>query len=82
MIAVQFPPSHAPTAQSAARRFEDPVREEWQPDGTWTGLFDIPDERTGEFYSLVDEVSDGMARTEEIDSEEEISGHRMALYLF
>lgn len=82
VIAVQFPPSHAPTAQSAARSFADPVREEWQPDGTWTGLFDLPADREDAFYDLVEDVAEGSARTKEIDSEADIGGHRMALYLF
>jgi ribosome maturation protein Sdo1 len=82
MIAVQFPPRCAPRAQSEARRFADPIREEWQPDGTWTGLFDVTEDDAAEFRALVEEACDGHARVKEIESEDEIGGHRMALYLF
>ncbi len=82
MIVVQFPAASAPTAQAAARRMVAPVREEWQPDGTWTGLFDVPADRSDEFSALVEAAGGEGTRTREIDSEADIGGHRMALYAF
>lgn len=82
MIVVQFPAPTAPTAQAAARRFVDPIREEWQPDGTWTGLFDVPDDRREEFLALVEEKGGEGTRTREFEREADIGGHRMALYAF
>ena len=79
---MQFPAATAPTAQAAARRFSDPLREEWQPDGTWTGLFDVPADEAATFYDLVEAEGGEGTRTTEIDSEADIGGHRMALYAF
>lgn len=82
VFVVQFPADTAPVAQAKARRFEDPLREEWQPDGTWTGLFDIDDARRDAFLELVEEVGGEGTRTRELESEADIGGHRMALYAF
>lgn len=82
MIAVKCPVDHAPRAQAKLRAVSSPIREEWQQDGSWTGLFDLPDEEAESFYALVDEVTDGEAQVREIESEEDIPGFRMALYLF
>lgn len=82
MIVVQFPAATAPTAQAAARRFAKPLREEWQPDGTWTGLFDVPEEDTAAFYDLVEAEGGEGTRTTEVESAADIGGHRMALYAF
>lgn len=82
MLVVQFPAASAPTAQAAARRFSAPLREEWQPDGTWTGLFDVPDDRHDAFLELVEAEGGEGTRTREIQSAADIGGHRMALYAF
>ncbi|MFB6354656.1 MAG: hypothetical protein ABEJ92_11295 [Halobacteriales archaeon] len=82
MLVVQFPAETAPTAQAAARRLAAPVREEWQPDGTWTGLFDVDDETRDELLALVEAEGGDGARTREYDSEADIGGHRLALYAF
>lgn len=82
MFVVQFPAETAPTAPAAARRQVDPVREEWQPDGTWTGLFDVPAEEAAAFLELVETEGGEGTRWVEVDSEADIGGHRMALYAF
>lgn len=82
MIVVQFPAETAPTAQAAARRFARPIREEWQPDGTWTGLFDVADDESEAFYDLIEAEGGEGTRTTEVASEADIGGHRMALYAF
>lgn len=82
MIAVKFPVEYSPTGQAKLRKRWAPNREEWQQDGTWTGLFEVPVEETDTFYEIVDEASDGEAKTTEIESEDDIPGFRMALYLF
>lgn len=82
MFVVQFPTETAPTAQAAARRMVAPSREEWQPDGTWTGLFDVPDEEREAFLELVESEGGEGTRIREIDRESDIGGHRMALYAF
>lgn len=82
MFVVQFPTAAAPTAQAAARRLVPPKREEWQPDGTWTGLFDVPEDRRDEFLALVEAEGGEGTRVREIESEADIGGHRMALYAF
>lgn len=82
MLAVKCPVDHAPRAQAKLRAVESPIREEWQQDGSWTGLFDLPDEEVASFRELVEEVAGGDAQVKEIDSEDDIPGFRMALYLF
>lgn len=81
MLVVQFPEAVAPRGMARARRLHRPEREEWQADGTWTGLFDIGDDRQDGFLDEVERVSDGTVRIREIESEEEIINHRMA-FLF
>lgn len=81
MLIIQFPEPVAPRGMANARRFQAPVREEWQADGTWTGLFDIAADRRDDFLDVVEEASDGTVRVREIDSEDDIVNHRMA-FLF
>lgn len=82
MIVVRFSSEHAPTAQNEARKFKQPIREEWQPDGSWTGLFDIENDELDSFHDLIRSVGDEGTQVKEIDSEDEIEGHRMAFYVF
>lgn len=81
MFVVQFPEPIAPRGMAEARRVHPPEREEWQADGTWTGLFDLPPGRADAFLETVEAASDGTARVREIESEDEIVNHRMA-FLF
>jgi len=82
MFVVQFPAETAPTASAAARRRVSPIREEWQPDGTWTGLFDVSADEAAAFLALVDAEGGGRTRWVEVKDETAIGGHRMALYAF
>lgn len=83
MIAVKLDVDHAPRGQAELRRVSSPVREEWQQDGTWTGLFDLPAHvDADEFRDLAREVGGADVRITEIESEDDIPGFRMALYLF
>lgn len=83
MIAVKFDADHAPTGQIALRQHTSPIREEWQQDGTWTGLFDPPaDADIDEIRERATEVGGDEVQITEIDGEDDIPGFRMALYLF
>lgn len=83
MIAVRLDADHAPRGQAELRRVDSPLREEWQQDGTWTGLFDLPaDVDDEEFRSLARDVGGPDVQLTEIESEDDIPGFRMALYLF
>lgn len=83
MLAVKFDEDHAPRGQARLRQVSSPVREEWQQDGTWTGLFD-PSESVDaeELRALAREVGGEDVQMTKIESEDEIPGFRMALYLF
>lgn len=82
MLAVKLSPDHAPKGQAELRARVSPIREEWQQDGTWTALFDVGDDEIAELYEIAEAVSDGEAQTREIQSEDDIPGFRMSLYLF
>lgn len=82
MIAVKLPVKCSPTGQARLRTQWTPVCEEWQQDGTWVGLFDVPEADLDRFDDLANEVSDGEAETVTVESEEDVPGFRMALYLF
>lgn len=83
MIAVKLDEDHAPRGQGELRRVASPVREEWQQDGTWTALFDVDDAATeAALHETIEAVGGGDVMVTEIESEDEIPGFRMALYLF
>ena len=72
-VAVQIPAEHAGSGQARVREFGDLQQEEWQADGSWVGVLEFPAGMQDEFYSLVNEVSQGEAETRIIRDEDQIS---------
>ena len=62
-IAVKFTSTYAGKAQSQVRAFGKLDREEWQNDGSWIGVVRFPAGLQGEFYNLVNGLSQGDAET-------------------
>jgi ribosome maturation protein SDO1 len=62
-IAVKVPPNYAPRAYGEIAAFGRLIREEWQNNGSWIGVVQIPAGMQPEFYDLVNKVSKGEAET-------------------
>jgi len=62
-VAVRIPPEYAGKAQARVREFGSLESEEWQGDGSWIGVIEFPAGMQDDFYSLVNEVSQGEAET-------------------
>jgi len=66
-VAVRIPPDYAGKAQARVREFGKLESEEWQGDGSWIGVIEFPAGMQDDFYSLVNEVSQGEAETRIVD---------------
>ncbi len=62
-IAVKVPASHAARAFGEISKFGRLVKDEWQNDGSWIGIVQIPAGMQPEFYDLVNRLSKGEAET-------------------
>lgn len=72
-IAVRIPPEYAGKAQARIREFGELIEEEWQGDGSWIGVSEFPAGLQDEFYSLVNEQSNGEAETRVVRDEDDIA---------
>lgn len=66
-VAVRIPPEYAGKGQARVREFGTLESEEWQGDGSWIGVIEFPAGMQDDFYSLVNEVSQGEAETRIVD---------------
>ncbi len=62
-VAVKVPANYAARAFGEISTFGKLVRDEWQNDGTWIGVVQIPAGMQPEFYDLVNKLSKGEAET-------------------
>ena len=62
-IAVKVPSGYAPRAYGEIAAFGKLLREEWQNNGSWIGVVQIPAGMQPEFYDLVNKLSKGEAET-------------------
>lgn len=62
-IAVKVPANFAPRAFGEITAFGRLVKDEWQNDGSWIGIVQIPAGMQPEFYDLVNRLSKGEAET-------------------
>ena len=62
-IAVKIPANYAPRAFGEISSFGKLVRDEWQNNGTWIGVVQIPAGMQPEFYDLINKLSKGEAET-------------------
>ncbi|CAJ37253.1 ribosome assembly factor SBDS [Methanocella arvoryzae] len=62
-IAVKIPGTYAPRAFGEITSFGKLIKDEWQNNGTWIGVIQIPAGMQPEFYDLVNKLSKGEAET-------------------
>jgi ribosome maturation protein SDO1 len=66
-LAVRLPPDLAGSNYGWAREWGDLQREEWQNDGSWVGVIEMPAGRQAEFYDELNERTKGNAETKRVD---------------
>jgi ribosome maturation protein SDO1 len=62
-IAVKIPAQHLGKAYGIARNLGKLIKEEWQPDGSWLAVIQIPAGMQIEFYDKLNEVTKGNVET-------------------
>ena len=62
-IAVKIPGQYAGKASSALRGFGKMIKEDWQTDGSWVAVFEIPGGLEEDFHSKVNNLTQGNAET-------------------
>lgn len=62
-IAVKLLPSDAGRAYGEVRSYGTLLQEEWQPDGSWVGVVELPAGLQGEFLDRLNERTQGNAET-------------------
>lgn len=62
-IAVKVPANYAPRAFGEISTFGKLLKDEWQNNGTWIGVVQIPAGAQPEFYDLVNKLTKGEAET-------------------
>ncbi len=66
-IAVKIPAEFTGRAYGQVKSFGDLKKEEWQKDGSWIGLLEIPVGAEQDFYSLLGKLTQGQAETKLIE---------------
>ncbi len=62
-MAIKLPASHAGRAYGEIRSYGTLVKEEWQSDGSWIGIVEIPAGLQGEFLDRLNEKTHGNVET-------------------
>ncbi len=62
-VAVKIPGNYAPKAYGEIAAFGKLIRDEWQNNGTWIGVVQIPAGAQPEFYDLINKLTKGEAET-------------------
>jgi ribosome maturation protein SDO1 len=62
-VAVKIPANYAPRAFGEISTFGKLIRDEWQNNGNWIGVVQIPAGAQPEFYDLVNKLTKGEAET-------------------
>lgn len=68
MVAVRIPPTDAGKAYAIVRGYGDLKREEWQKDGSWIGVIELPGGMQTEFYGELNKRTHGAAETRIVKS--------------
>lgn len=58
-IAIKLPPEHAPKCYSTIRMFGTILREEWQNNGFWVGVVELPGGMETDFYDKLNKICHG-----------------------
>jgi len=67
MIAVKIPPEFTGRAYGHVKSFGELRKEEWQKDGSWIGVLEIPVGVEQDFYSLLGKLTQGQAETKLVE---------------
>ncbi len=62
-MAIKLPAPHAGRAYGEIRSYGTLVKEEWQSDGSWIGIVEIPAGLQGEFLDRLNEKTHGNVET-------------------
>jgi len=62
-VAVKIPPQHASRCMGAVRQYGEIKREEWQKDGSWICLLEMPAGVVEEFFDRLNEMTHGDVET-------------------
>ena len=65
-VAVRLPGASAGSAYSVIHGFGEIINEEWQQDGSWIGIIDMPGGLQDKFSAKMAEISGGEAETRTI----------------
>jgi ribosome maturation protein SDO1 len=66
-IAVKIPAEHTGRAYGHVKSFGELLKEEWQKDGSWIGVIELPVGMEQDFYDALGKVAHGEAETKLID---------------
>ena len=66
-IAVKIPPEHTGKAYGTVKNFGELLKEEWQKDGSWIGLIEIPVGMEQEFYDILGKLAHVEAETKLVE---------------
>jgi len=66
-VAVHIPATHAGKATLITRGFGDLKREEWQADGSWIGVIELPGGMQTEFYDELNKRTHGEAESRVVE---------------
>jgi len=58
-IAIKIPPEHAPKCYSTVKAFSTILREEWQTNGYWIGVVELPGGMENELYDKLNNICHG-----------------------
>ena len=62
-VAVKIPAQYSGSAYGQARGVGDLLRDEWQADGSWIGVIEIPSGMQGELYDVLNKATHGSVET-------------------
>ena len=62
-IAVKIPSQFSGSAYNQARKIGDLIRDEWQTDGSWIGVIEIPAGMQTELYDVLNKATQGQVET-------------------
>lgn len=58
-LAIKIPPDYAPKCYSTVKSFATILREEWQGNGYWVGVVEIPGGMESDFYDKLNKICHG-----------------------
>ena len=66
-IAVKIPAEYTGKAYGHVKGYGELLKEEWQKDGSWVGLLELPVGMEQDFYSMLGKVTSGEAETKIVE---------------